>query len=150
MLSKKAKYAIKALIFIAKDADKSPLPVSIIAEREKIPKKSLESILLELRNAGYLYSKKGISGGYVLSKSPEEISLVGIVRLMDGPIARVSCASAFHYRSCEECLDEAACSIKKVYLKIREEELKILSETSIADMISNEQLTSCNLILEHA
>ncbi|MCR8559628.1 Rrf2 family transcriptional regulator [Mucilaginibacter sp. BJC16-A38] len=142
MLSKKAKYAVKALIFLAKNIDQPPLPVSKISELEKIPKKSLEVILLELRNAGYLYSRKGVNGGYILNKTPEEMFLVGIVRLMDGPIARVSCASAYHYRSCEECLDEATCSIKKVYVKIREEELKILSETSIADMIRAEQLST--------
>ncbi len=147
MLSKKAKYAIKALIFLAKNVDSPPLPVSKIAGLEKIPKKYLEVVFLELRNAGYLFSKKGISGGYVLSKPAQEIFLVAIVRLMDGPIARVSCASAFHYRSCDECLDEATCSIKKVYLKIREEELKILSGTSIADMISARQSTNPDLVL---
>ena len=150
MLSKKAKYAIKALVFLAQNLDKLPMPVSKIAELGKIPKKYLEVVLSELRNAGYLFSKKGVSGGYVLTKLPEEIFLVGIVRLMDGPIARVSCASAYHYRSCEECLNEATCSIKKVYLKIREEELKILSDTSIADMISKEQLTDPDLILLNA
>jgi Rrf2 family protein len=142
MLSKKAKYSIKALIFLAKNLDNPPLPTSRIAELGKIPKKSLEGILLDLRNAGYLFSKKGADGGYVLSKSPGEILLVDIVRLMDGPIARVSCVSAFHYHSCEECIDEATCSIKKVYGKIREAELEILSGTSIADMIRNEQLTA--------
>jgi Rrf2 family protein len=138
MLSKKAKYSIKALIFLAKNLDKPPLPISKISELEKIPKKYLEVILLELRNAGYLFSKKGVGGGYILSKSPEKIFLVGIVRLMDGPVARVSCASAYHYHNCEECHDEATCSIRKVYLKIRELELEILSNTSIADMIENE------------
>ena len=150
MLSKKAKYAIKALMFLSKNIDKPPLPGSKIAELEKIPKKSLEVIFLELRNNGYLFSKKGTTGGYVLSKSPEEIFLVGIVRLMDGPIARVSCASAFHYRSCEECHDEATCSIKRVYLKIREEELKILSNTSIADMVRSEQVADHSLLLVNA
>ncbi len=150
MLSKKAKYAIKSLMFLAKNMGKPPLPGSKIAELEKIPKKSLEVIFLELRNNGYLFSKKGTTGGYVLSKSPEEIFLVGIVRLMDGPIARVSCASAFHYRSCEECHDEATCSIKQVYLKIREEELKILSNTSIADLIRSEQVADHNLLLVDA
>ncbi|TWI97559.1 BadM/Rrf2 family transcriptional regulator [Mucilaginibacter frigoritolerans] len=147
MLSKKAKYAIKALIFLAKNLDKPPMPVSKISELEKIPKKYLEVILLDLRNAGYLFSKKGVDGGYVLNKLPEEIILVGVVRLMDGPIARVSCASAYHYHNCEECLDEATCSIRKVYLKIREEELKILSNTSISDMINYEQLVDHNPVI---
>jgi Rrf2 family protein len=150
MLSKKAKYAIKALVFLARHTDQPPMPVSRIAELGKIPKKYLEIIFLELRNGGYLFSKKGVNGGYVLSKLPEDIFLVGIVRIMDGPIARVSCASAFHYRSCEECVDEATCSIRQVYLKIREEELKILSETSIADMVKNEELIERNLRLHEA
>jgi Rrf2 family protein len=150
MLSKKAKYAIKALVFLAKNLDKPPLPVSKISELEKIPKKYLEVILLDLRNAGYLFSKKGVDGGYILNKLPEEILLVGVVRLMDGPIARVSCASAYHYHSCEECLDEATCSIKKVYLKIREAELKILSDISIRDMIKIEQSTNHNWIFQDA
>ena len=150
MLSKKAKYAIKALMFLAKNMDKPPLPVSRIAEIEKVPKKSLEVVFQELRNNGYLFSKKGTTGGYVLSKLPEEIFLAGVVRLIDGPIARVSCASAYHYRSCEECHDEATCSIRRVYLEIREQELKILSDTSIADMIINEQVAGETLLLMNA
>jgi Rrf2 family protein len=150
MLSKKAKYSIKALMLLGGNLDNPPLPTSKIAKLGKIPKKSLEGLLLELRNAGYLFSKKGIYGGYVLSKSPGEIFLVDIVRLMDGPIARVSCVSEFHYHSCEECVDEATCSIRKVYFKIREEELKILSDTSITDMIRNEQLTDPNRIFRDA
>ena len=137
-------------MFLAKNMDTPPLPVSKIAEIEKIPKKSLEVVFLELRNNGYIFSKKGTTGGYVLSKSPEEIFLVGIVRLMDGPIARVSCASAFHYHSCEECHDEITCSIRRVYLKIREEELKILSNISIADMIRSEQVADHSLLLVDA
>jgi Rrf2 family protein len=139
MLSKKAKYSIKALIFLAKRLNEPLLTISKISELEKIPKKYLEVILLELKNAGYLFSKKGVGGGYLLSKPPEEIFLVSIVRLVDGPVARVSCASAYHYHSCEECHDEATCSIRKTYLEIREAELKILSNTSIADMLKYEQ-----------
>jgi len=140
MLSKKAKYAIKALILLAKNLDNYPLTALKISELEKIPKKYLEVILLELRNAGYIYSKKGADGGYVLSKPAAEIFLPGIVRLMDGPIARVSCVSEYHYHSCAECIDEATCSIRKIYAKIREAELAILSDTSIADMVNSEQL----------
>jgi DNA-binding IscR family transcriptional regulator len=87
-----------------------------------------------------------VGGGYILSKPPEEIFLVGVVRLMDGPVARVSCASVYHYHNCDECHDEATCSIRKVYLKIRESELEILSNTSIADMIENEVVADNMLI----
>jgi len=134
MLSKKAKYAIHALVFMTGHLDKLPLPASKIAELGNIPKKLLETILLELRNAGYVFSKKGTDGGYLLGKPPGEIFLVSIVRLMDGPIAQVSCVSAYHYHRCEECTDEGTCSIRKVYAKIREAELDILSGISIEMM----------------
>jgi len=145
MLSKKAKYAIKALIYLARNQDKPPLPISKISELERIPKKYLEVIFLELRNAGYVFSKKGVGGGYVLSKPPEEMFLAGIVRLMDGPVARVSCVSIFHYHNCAECIDEATCSIRKVYLKIHQRELDILSTTSIVDMVNSEELVTEHL-----
>lgn len=139
MLSKKAKYAIKALIALGKNINQPPMHVAQISEREKIPKKYLEGILLELRNAGYIYSKKGVGGGYSLSKLPEDISLDVIVRLADGPIAMVLCASVYHYHKCEECPVEATCSIRDLYLEIRAADLKILSGTSIADMIAKEK-----------
>ena len=134
MLSKKGKYAIRSLILLAKNIDNPPLTASKIAKLGQLPKKYLEGILLELKNAGYIFSKKGTEGGYGLRKSASEISLEGVVRLIDGPIARVSCVSQYHYHSCEECTDEATCSIKKLYFKVWEEELKILSGTTIADM----------------
>jgi Rrf2 family protein len=139
MLSKKAKYGIRSLILLAKNNDKTPLTASKIAELGKFPKKYLEGILLDLKNAGYIFSKKGNEGGYGLSKPAKEITLDRIVRLIDGPVARVSCVSKFHYHSCEECIDEASCSIKKLYFKVWEEELKILSGTNIADMAENEK-----------
>jgi Rrf2 family protein len=89
MLSKKTKYAIKALVVLGKNADKPPMQISKIAEEEKIPKKFLEQILLDLRNAGFLYSKKGAGGGYSLNKDPKDIYLVQIMRITDGPIAMV-------------------------------------------------------------
>jgi Rrf2 family protein len=139
MLSKKGKYAIRSLILLAKNSDKPPLSASKIAELGKFPKKYLEGILLDLRNAGYIFSKKGTDGGYGLRKPASEITLDGVVRLIDGPVARVSCVSKYHYHSCEECIDEATCSIKKLYFKVWEEELKLLSGTTIATMADGEQ-----------
>jgi Rrf2 family protein len=139
MLSKKAKYAIKALIALTKNAGNPPMQISHISEQENIPRKYLEVVLLELRNGGYLYSKKGSNGGYILSKPSEEIYLDGVVRLADGPIAQVYCASVYHYHQCEECPVEATCSIRDLYLEIRAADLKILSGTSIADMIAREK-----------
>src|ERR1700761_5557058 len=138
MLSKKTKYAIKALVVLGKNADKPPMQISKIAEEERIPKKFLEQILLDLRNAGFLYSKKGAGGGYSLNKDPKEIFLVQIMRITDGPIAMVPCASLNFYHKCEECKDEKTCGIRNAFIDVRDATLKILSETSIADIIERE------------
>jgi Rrf2 family protein len=142
MLSKKTKYAIKALVILGKNADKPPMQIQKIAEEENIPKKFLEQILLDLRNAGFLYSKKGAGGGYSLNKNPKEIFLVHIMRITGGPIAMVPCASLNFFHKCEECRQETTCGIRDVFIKVRDETLKILSETSIADIIDKEETLS--------
>src|SRR5476651_2834591 len=138
MLSKKTKYAIKALVSLGKNMGNPPIQISRIAEEERIPKKFLEQILLDLRNAGYLYSKKGAGGGYSLNKDPKEIFLVSIMRITDGPIAMVPCASLNFYHKCDECKQETTCGIRDVFIDVRDATLKILSETSIADVIARE------------
>ena len=146
MLSKKTKYAIKALVILGKNADQPPMQISKIAEEERIPKKFLEQILLDLRNAGFLYSKKGAGGGYSLNKDPKDIFLVSIMRITDGPIAMVPCASLNFYHKCEECKDETTCGIRDLFVQVRDATVKILSETSIADVISRENALIKNLI----
>ena len=138
MLSKKTKYAIKALVALGKNLDMPPMQISKIAEEERIPKKFLEQILLDLRNAGFLYSKKGAGGGYSLNKKPEEIYLVQILRLTDGPVAMLPCASLNFYHKCDECKDEVTCGIRSAFIDVRDATLKILGETSIADVIARE------------
>jgi Rrf2 family protein len=138
MLSKKTKYAIKALVILGKNADQPPMQISRIAEEERIPKKFLEQILLDLRNSGYLYSKKGAGGGYSLNKAPQDIYLVDIIRATDGPVAMVPCASHKFYHKCDECKQETTCGIRDVFVDVRDATLKILSETSIADIIKRE------------
>lgn len=138
MLSKKTKYAIKALVALGKNMNQPPMQISKIAEEEHIPKKFLEQILLDLRNAGFLYSKKGAGGGYSLNKKPEDIYLVQILRLTDGPVAMLPCASLNFYHKCDECTDEVTCGIRSAFIDVRDATLKILGETSIADIISRE------------
>ncbi|MFN0293834.1 RrF2 family transcriptional regulator [Pedobacter helvus] len=138
MLSKKTKYAIKALVALGKNLDMPPMQISKIAEEERIPKKFLEQILLDLRNAGFLYSKKGAGGGYSLNKKPEDIYLVQILRLTDGPVAMLPCASLNFYHKCDECKDELTCGIRSAFIDVRDATLKILGETSIADVIARE------------
>jgi len=139
MLSKKTKYAIKALVMLGKNITEGPMQIARIAEEEKIPKKFLEQILLELRNEGYLYSKKGAGGGYSLNRKPADIYLVDILRITDGPIAMVPCASLKFYQRCEECHDEFTCGIRKAFIDVRDASLKVLSKTSIAHLIENER-----------
>jgi Rrf2 family protein len=140
MLSKKSKYAIKALVCLAKHyEEKTPLKISTIAEEEHIPRKFLEAILVELRNNGLLHSRMGASGGYLLAKHPEEIVLSHVVRISGGPIAMLPCVSLNFYEKCEECPKEETCGLRDVILEVREATIKILSKTSLADVLLREE-----------
>lgn len=110
-----------------------------ISQQEKIPKKFLEQILLEMRNAGFLCSKKGAGGGYSLLKDPNDINLVQVMRLTGGPIAQLPCVSLNFYQRCEECKEEETCGIRNTFMSVRDATLKILSETTIADLIKKEK-----------
>jgi len=145
MLSKKTKYALKAMTVLARNHGKGPMLISTISEQENIPKKFLENILLELKNAGMLASKKGAGGGYYLLKPPDTIMLSDIIRLMGGPIALVPCVSLNFYEPCEECKDELTCGIRQVALRVRDASLEILAKTSIKDLAEKED----SLILMH-
>jgi Rrf2 family protein len=139
MLSKKTKYAINALILLAKKYKQDEqMQIQYIAEREKIPRKFLETILLELRKHGILGSKRGPSGGYYLLKHPEEVMLSTVIRLTDGPIALTPCASLNFYEPCAECKNEVTCALRHVTLEVRESAIRILSKTSLADLIAIE------------
>lgn len=139
MLSKKTKYAIKALIALGEQFGGESMNILTIAQKEKIPKKFLEQILLEMRNAGFLFSKKGAGGGYSLLKNPAEINLVQVMRLTGGPIAQLPCVSLNFYQRCEECKEESTCGIRNTFMSVRDATLKILSETTIADLIKKEK-----------
>lgn len=145
MLSKKSKYAIKALIVLGKNYGKEPMQILKISEEENIPKKFLEQILLEMRNAGILYSKKGAGGGYSLNKDPEDIRLSQVIRLTDGPIALLPCVSLNFYRRCDECRTEETCGIRDTFVDVRNAMLQILNDTSIADIIKREERLSFDL-----
>src|ERR1700752_4831225 len=146
MLSKKSKYAIKALLALAKVyEDKTPLRISKISETEKIPRKFLEAILLELRNQGFVGSKMGANGGYYLAKHPEEIMLSTIIRITGGPIAMLPCVSLNFYEPCEECVNEDTFGLHNVVMEVREASIKILSKTSLADTLKREKLLSTKI-----
>lgn len=139
MLSKKTKYAIRALIALGENYGGESMNILSISQQEKIPKKFLEQILLEMRNAGFLYSKKGAGGGYSLLKDPHDINLVQVMRLTGGPIAQLPCVSLNFYQKCEECKEEETCGIRDTFMSVRDATLKILTETTIADLISKEK-----------
>jgi Rrf2 family protein len=138
LLTKKTKYAVKALMALARNKGNSPMLISAIAAKEQLPKKFLEAILLEMKRNGILASKKGAGGGYYLMKKAEEIKLAAIIRIIDGPIALLPCVSLNFYERCEECTSELYCGIRDVMKDVRDATLKILGETSLADMIERE------------
>src|SRR5690606_18938858 len=109
MLSMRAKYALKALVYLAKVNDRGPVLIGDIAGSQKLPRKFLEQILLELKNLGVLKSRQGKGGGYFLAKPPEQIEMGHIVRVFNGPLALVPCVSVSAFEKCEECLDFAHC-----------------------------------------
>ena len=137
MLSKKCKYAIHALVYLAERYQQGPVHIQDIAESQRIPKKFLEAILLELRNARILHSKKGKGGGYYLHKKPEEVNMIEIIRLMDGAIAMLPCVSLHYYERCEECHDEHLCEIREAFIEVRDETLKVLSRSTLATILKN-------------
>jgi len=139
MLSKKCKYAIHALVYLAERYQQGPVHIQEIAEKQHIPKKFLEAILLELRNAQILHSKKGKGGGYYLYKKPGEVNLIEIIRLMDGAIAMLPCVSRNYYEACEECIDEKICGIRDAFMGVRDETLRILSESTLEHIMKRQK-----------
>ncbi len=135
MLTKKTKYALKALLLLAREYDRGPVLIADLAQRERIPRKFLELILLDLKNHGILRSKKGKGGGYMLNKSPAAINLGQVIRVLDEPIALLPCVSQSAYQPCEECLDEASCRIRLVMKDVRDATTEILDNTSLADLM---------------
>jgi Rrf2 family protein len=138
MLSNKVRYAIKAMVALARKYGQGPVLIADLAEQERLPKKFLELILLELRNGGLLESKKGKGGGYSLNRTPDLISVGNVMRVVDGPLAPLPCVSQTAYKRCEECVDEVACGLRMVMKQVRDETASILDGTSLSDVIARE------------
>ena len=133
MISKKTKYGLKALTYIARQ-EAGMVSIGEISKSENIPHKFLESILLSLRKTGFLGSKKGKGGGYYLLKPPSEIYMVDLMRILEGPIAPVACVSLNYYEKCEDCADEATCSLNKLMVQVRDANLKVFRNTTLEDL----------------
>ena len=135
MISQKARYALRALVALARAPEGRPVLTADIARNEQIPRKFLEQILLELKNRGIAESRRGKNGGYRLSRRPEEISFAEVLRLIDGPIAPLPCLSLTAYRPCPDCSDERACEIRRVFAESYEATLAVLGQRTLADVL---------------
>ncbi len=138
MISQKAKYAFHALVALAR-ADS--LVVGVIAAQEKIPRKFLEQILLELKRHGIVQSRRGKHGGYALLMPADCITFGQVLRILDGPIAPLPCLSRIAHRLCSDCLTEENCEIRRVFAKVADSAREVLDRTTIADAISPDWTT---------
>ena len=135
MLSKKTKYGLKALTYIARLSQGELVSITTIVKEEQIPRKFLEQILLELKKAGILQSKKGKGGGYFLDKAPHTISMASVIRILEGPIAMLPCVSLNFYSPCEDCCDEKKCTVNRLMLEVRDQTLGVLENKFLSDFI---------------
>lgn len=139
MISRKAKYALRALEYLAVHGRTEPVLIADIAEKEHIPQKFLERILLDLNKKGILQSRKGKGGGYLLNRHPKDIPIGEVIRLMDGPLAPVSCVSQTAYAKCDDCLDEKSCCTRLVMKEVRDAIADVLDRTSLSAMVAKGQ-----------
>lgn len=147
MLSQKTKYALKALVSLARDRDGRAVVAAALATQERIPRQFLELILLELKHHGLLRSRRGRRGGYSLNRPAHEISIGQVIRLLDGPLALVGCASQTAYVACPECEDVQTCTIRAAFKEVRDQTARILDGISLADLSRQPQSLD---VLPHA
>jgi Rrf2 family protein len=140
MISQKAKYALRALVSLARVGRGETMMIGEISREQAIPKKFLEQILLELKRAGFVASRRGRTGGYELVRAPEQIMYGEVLRLIDGPIAPLPCLSKIAYKRCEDCRDETSCEIRHVFERVTMATREVLDSTSLADSLRLEEL----------
>jgi Rrf2 family protein len=134
VLTNKGKYGLKAMVHLARLPVGATVQSAEIASTEHISKKFLDAILLDLKNAGFVRSKKGPGGGYTLARPAEEIVVGAIVRALDGPLAPIACASRTAYQPCDDCDDLTACAVRLTMLEVRDAMAEVLDRLSLADM----------------
>jgi len=138
MLTKKAQYALYALRYLAFKKDKGPVLIKEIVEVEKLPQKFIEAILVDLKNAGFVNSKKGKNGGYYLIKEPKDINFADIIRIFDGAIALLPCATYKYYEKCDKCQNDDDCGLRNVVKEIRDKTVAIMKELTLQDVIDRD------------
>ena len=134
MLSKKSQYAFKALTYLTEKYEKGPVLISEISKKKKIPLKFLENILLELKKADILDSKKGKGGGYFLKQRPDKVKVATVIRLVNGPIAMLPCVSLYFYERCKNC-NEKHCGLHDMMIEVRDATLNIVENRTLKDLI---------------
>ena len=134
MLSKKTKYGLKAMAYLARQEKNKPVLIGQISETEMIPKKFLEAILLDLKKLGFVNSKQGKGGGYYLAKDSDDISLAALIRVLECPIALLPCVSKNYYEKCDDCPNEGVCQLNKVMAELRDSTLEILENKSLTSL----------------
>ncbi|MCX7863362.1 MAG: Rrf2 family transcriptional regulator [Bacteroidales bacterium] len=139
MLSKKAQYALYALRYLSMKKDKKPVLIKEIVEAEQLPQKFLEAILVDLKNAGIVNSKKGKNGGYYLIKEPKEINFADIIRIFDGAIALLPCATYKYYEKCTKCDQDEDCGLRNVVKEIRDKTVQVLKSLTLQDVIDRDK-----------
>lgn len=140
MLSRKTKYAIIALVRLAREYKKEAIQIATLAEEERIPKKFLEAILRDLKNAGILTSIKGRNGGYYLSQDPEAVNLATIIRLFNGAIAFIPCVTFLYYEACDVEKEEEFCGIRSIFKEVRDATVDIFKRATLAEIIRREDI----------
>jgi Rrf2 family protein len=138
MLSRKAQYAFRALTHLVDKYDKGPVLISEIAETKNIPIKFLENILLQLRKADVLESKKGKGGGYYIKSDPARTTIAAVIRIVDGPIAMLPCVSLNFYRKCSNC-DQGNCGLHEIMESVRDATLAVLENRTLCDLKSGRE-----------
>lgn len=139
MISQKAKYALRALIALARAPEGEQVQIGELAVRARAPRSFLEQILLDLKRRGLVASKRGANGGYMLLKAPQAITFGEVLRLIDGPIAPLPCLSITAYQPCEDCASEANCDIRKVFARVAESTRLVLDRTTIAQAVGADE-----------
>lgn len=147
MITQKMKYALKALLVLGDQqrAAAGPLRIETIAQRAGVPKRFLEHILLDIRDAGIIASTRGRSGGYALVRDPRQVSIPELLRLIDGPIAPLPCLSRTAYQRCEDCTDEASCRIRRVFSEVFANYLLLIESFTLDDLLSSGQAAAAIL-----
>lgn len=137
MLSQKARYALHALIVLAQHDGREPMQIADVATEARVPRKFLEQILVDLKRRGIVRSQRGRAGGYFIGKPAKEITFADVIRTIDGPLALAPCVSVTAYHKCDDCVDEATCSIRKVLMAARDATADVLESRNIAQAAAN-------------